>query len=128
MNARYTLLIAGVSGALAVGLGAFGAHALESMLMESGRLDTYETAVKYHFYHSLLLMMLGLLRLSHHSMPHLKTAIHCCMAGIIIFSGSLYILCLTGSDWLGAVTPIGGLLLISSWLLTGVGAWKHFKE
>ncbi len=127
MNARYTLLLAGVSGALAVGLGAFGAHSLESMLVDTGRVETYETAVKYHFYHSLLMMMLGILRLLYHEMSHIKTAIHCCIAGIFIFSGSLYLLCITGTTWLGAVTPVGGLLLISAWLLTGVGAWKHFK-
>ena len=128
MNARNTLLAAGMSGALAVGLGAFGAHGLEQLLEESGRTDTFETAVKYHFYHSLLLLVFGFFRLQYPKMFHLTTAIHAVLAGIIIFSGSLYILCLTNISWLGAITPVGGVLLIASWLLFGVGAWKQFKN
>ncbi len=127
MTYRTILLIAGLSGALAVSLGAFGAHGLEAFLEEHGRTGTFETAVKYHFYHSLLLLALGILGNIRPSMPYLKTAAICCIAGMVIFSGSLYILCLTNILWLGAITPLGGILLIASWLLTGIGAWKSYK-
>ncbi|MEJ2003798.1 MAG: DUF423 domain-containing protein [Cyclobacteriaceae bacterium] len=121
---RHILLIAGISGAFAVGLGAFGAHGLEAFLEANGRTETFETAVKYHFYHSLLMLGIGILWLTHRSMPYLRIAALSCGLGILIFSGSLYILCFTGIGWLGAITPIGGLLLIISWVLTGAGAWK----
>jgi uncharacterized membrane protein YgdD (TMEM256/DUF423 family) len=127
MKAGNILLIAGISGALAVGLGAFGAHGLEAFLTSTGRLDTYETAVKYHFYHTLLLLALGMLKLSRGNISFINSAVLCCLGGILLFSGSLYILCLTDTGWLGAITPVGGVLLIISWLLTGIGAWKSFK-
>jgi len=128
MKAGHTLLIAGISGALAVGLGAFGAHGLEAFLEANGRADTYETAVKYHFYHSLLLLALGILKLNQGRISYINAAIFCCLGGILIFSGSLYILCLTNTAWLGAITPLGGVFLIIAWLLTGIGAWKHFQS
>ena len=111
-----TIKIAAILGATAVALGAFGAHALKGMLMNSGRLDTYETAVKYQFYHTLALLLIGLIQNSNDS-KHLKWSAYLLIAGVIIFSGSLYILCLTGITFLGAITPIGGVLLILGWLL-----------
>ena len=127
MGSRNILILAGISGALAVGLGAFGAHGLEPMLEAAGRVDTFETAVSYHFYHTLLLVGLGILndklddRFS-------GLAVIFVTAGIIIFSGSLYILCLTGVTWLGAVTPIGGICLIVGWLLLARSALSSFKK
>lgn len=111
-----TIKTAAILGATAVALGAFGAHALKEMLMNSGRLDTYETAVKYHFYHMMALLFIGILQNTNTS-KNLKWSAYLMMAGIIIFSGSLYILCFTGITFLGAITPIGGVLLILGWLL-----------
>lgn len=111
-----TIKTAAILGATAVAIGAFGAHALKELLMNSGRLDTYETAVKYQFYHTLAILFIGFLQNSNSS-KNLKWSSYLMIAGIIIFSGSLYILCLTGLTFLGAITPIGGVLLIIGWVL-----------
>jgi len=97
-------------------IGAFGAHALRATLEAQGRLDTFETAVKYQFYHTLALLAIGLL-MSKMNQRLLGYAGYAMTGGIIIFSGSLYVLCLTGIRWLGAITPIGGVLMIVGWAL-----------
>lgn len=113
---KVILLSASAFGALSVMIGAFGAHALRASLEASNRLDTFETAVKYQFYHTLALLAIGLLmyRLSDKLLDYAGLSM---IGGILIFSGSLYILCLTGVRWLGAITPIGGLLMIAGWVL-----------
>ncbi len=107
--------MAGVFGALAVGLGAFGAHALKKVLETSGRADTYETAVRYHFYHVLALLAVALL-MEKFNPAMLTYSAWSFVTGIVIFSGSLYVLCLTGTTWLGAITPIGGFAFILGWI------------
>jgi len=99
-----------LTGLLAVALGAFGAHALEAFLEETGRRETWETAVLYHLVHSGILLLLCLIQ------PWRPRTWLLFFLGIMVFSGSLYLLCLTGIGWLGAVTPVGGLLLIAGWL------------
>ena len=99
-------------GVLAVALGAFGAHALKEVLEANGRPETYELAVRYQFYHSLALLAVGILVEKY---PALKTTALLFVIGIILFSGSLYILALTNQTWLGAVTPFGGVAFISGW-------------
>jgi uncharacterized membrane protein YgdD (TMEM256/DUF423 family) len=111
------LLAGSLSGALSVMIGAFGAHALKSRLLANGRLDIFETAVKYQFYHSLALLALGILILLKFESKLMDYAGYSFIAGIMIFSGSLYILCLTNVGKWGAVTPIGGVFLIAGWLL-----------
>ncbi len=119
-----SLIISGaILGAIAVILGAFGAHALKETLAASGRLDTYETAVKYQMYHSLALLLLGAL-LTHFDHKFLNYAGYAFIVGIVIFSGSLYALCATGITKLGAITPIGGVFLIAGWVLLSVGVYK----
>lgn len=93
---------------LAVGLGAFGAHALKNRLTPD-MLAVFETGVKYQIYHALALLLLAALRGP-------NKAAWCFSAGIVLFSGSLYILALTGVRKWGAVTPIGGLLFLAGWL------------
>ena len=110
------LLSGAISGALAVGIGAFGAHALKATLQAAGRLDVYETAVKYQFYHALALVLTGILAFRIED-KLLNYSGYSFLAGTIIFSGSLYILCLSGVSKWGAVTPFGGLLLIAGWIL-----------
>jgi uncharacterized membrane protein YgdD (TMEM256/DUF423 family) len=113
---------AAIFGALAVGLGAFGAHGLAGRLDELGRTDTYETAVSYHFYHSLALLLLGGIMSIYTSIKAFKISALLFVSGIVIFSGSLYVLSLTGMNWLGAITPFGGVAFILGWVSLLVGA------
>ncbi|MDB6140871.1 MAG: rane protein [Verrucomicrobiaceae bacterium] len=102
---------AAIFGALAVALGAFGAHALEELLVKNGTVEIWRTASHYHFIHVLALLVLGLIgERAGKSWTFLA-------AGTLVFSGSLYLLALTNIKWLGAVTPVGGLLMIIGWLL-----------
>ncbi len=121
--AKLVLIFAALSGALAVGLGAFGAHALKEKLASSGLDSTYQTAVQYHFYHTLALLVLGLLLLRFQSQWLTYSSISM-MTGIFLFSGSLYILSLSGIKWLGAITPLGGLAFIAGWICLAIGIWK----
>lgn len=98
-------------GFLAVALGAFGAHGLKPRLEAAGRMDTWETAVLYHLVHAVVLLVLALAR------PAAVWAFRAFAAGVAVFSGSLYLLCLSGWTWLGAVTPLGGLFLLAGWAL-----------
>ena len=121
--ANLFISLAAFCAMLAVAFGAFGAHALK------GRLDTYalgvfETAVQYHFMHSLALLAVGILALSQPHTVLLKSAGWLFLVGIVIFSGSLYCLSLTGLKWLGAITPLGGLAFIAGWACLTVVGWK----
>lgn len=111
---KLTLIFSAVSGMLSVGLGAFGAHALKDKLEASGLLSTYQMAVQYQFYHTLALLAIGIL-MTKYSSQWLSSASYLLMAGIIFFSGSLYILSLSAVKWWGAVTPLGGLFFILGW-------------
>ena len=113
---KFIISIASISGALAVALGAFGAHALKSQLEASDRLGTYQTAVQYHFYHTIVLLIIGVTMYKVQN-NWLNYSAYSMIAGILLFSGSLYVLCLTGIKWLGAITPLGGLFFIGGWLL-----------
>jgi uncharacterized membrane protein YgdD (TMEM256/DUF423 family) len=123
MSHKLIIIIGSISGAISVILGAFGAHALKDVLNASGRLETYETAVKYQMYHSLALILLGILML-HFQHRFLNYASYSFLVGIIIFSGTLYTLCATGITKLGAITPIGGVFLIVAWALLTIGVAK----
>lgn len=116
MKAKQILQLAGISGALAVSLGAFGAHSLEELLIQNNKLDTFQTAVNYHFYHTLALLGIGLLGTIKPEWKGISLTAWCMILGILIFSGSLYVLCLTGITWLGAITPLGGLAFILGWM------------
>jgi uncharacterized membrane protein YgdD (TMEM256/DUF423 family) len=105
-----------ILGALAVAFGAFGAHALKEMLTASNHFDTYETAVRYQFYHALALILVGILA-KDFSSKFIKYAGNAFLIGVIIFSGSLYAICFTGIKMFGAVAPIGGLSFIIGWIL-----------
>lgn len=115
MTARLLIQLAAGLGLLGVAIGAFGAHGLRPMLEASGRFDTFETAVRYQFYHTLALLAVGVLWALR---PELRLGLTGALwlAGVLIFSGSLYALCFTGVKALGAVAPVGGLLLIGGWL------------
>ncbi len=124
MNAKTVIFIASILGALSVGIGAFGAHGLEATLQANGRIDTFETAVKYQFYHALAILLLGILMINVQG-NYFNYAFYCFLIGIVIFSGSLYTLALTNITWLGAITPIGGLAFILGWVFLALGSWKQ---
>ncbi len=105
--------VAAISGALAVVAGAFGAHGLKARL-EPAQLDSWVTATQYHLLHSVVLLALALF--AAHSGRSIRLPAGLFSAGMLLFSGSIYLLVLTKLRWLGPVTPIGGLLLILGWL------------
>ncbi|HYG02075.1 MAG TPA: DUF423 domain-containing protein [Chryseosolibacter sp.] len=115
MNHKSSLIAGIVFAFLSVALGAFGAHALKNTLIENGRVETYELAVRYQFFHALALIASGILLKIGYS-ARIRTASMCFGIGIIVFSGSLYILSLTGITILGAVTPLGGVAFLAGWL------------
>ncbi len=102
-------------GFLAVALGAFGAHGLKETLARNGTLETWQTAVLYHFLHAIMLFVLAE-RKPVPTGPWLAF-----LVGIVVFSGSLYVLSVTGVRWLGAITPIGGVSFLVGWCWL---AWK----
>lgn len=120
--AKLFLTLGSISGALAVMLGAFGAHGLKDKLSEK-MLANYVTGVEYHFYHTLALLVVGLLAL--HVQPRLLSASGWAFTvGILIFSGSLYVMALTGITKLGMITPIGGLAFIAGWVMLAIAVIK----
>jgi len=116
------ILIAAIGGMLSVILGAFGAHALEPLL-SAKQFSTYETAVYYQTTHSLALFMVSLLQLSYPS-RWITVSGWMMIGGIVLFSGSLYLLVATGITALGMITPVGGVALILAWLLLAFSTLK----
>ena len=123
MGARKTLVIAGLLIALATVFGAFGAHALKGQLSQD-KLQVYETAVRYHFLHALGLLAIGILLRTADS-DLLRWSAIAVVTGIVLFSGSLYLLTFGAPRPLGIVTPIGGLALIVGWIMFAVALWKQ---
>jgi uncharacterized membrane protein YgdD (TMEM256/DUF423 family) len=123
---RNAIAMASVLGFLGVAIGAFGAHALHDQIAVHGRQEKFATATLYHLVHALLLMVIGMLY-PPEGARFLRIAAAACTIGIFVFSGSLYILSLTGLDWLGAITPIGGLGFLTAWLCILLHALTHFK-
>ena len=109
------IIIGSALAALAVAIGAFGAHGLKSRV-SADDLIIFETGVRYQMYHSLALILLGLIGVNFQSNVVQLPAI-LFLVGIIIFSGTLYLIPLTGLRWLGAITPIGGTALILGWIV-----------
>lgn len=117
------ILIGAILMFIGVGAGAFGAHALADLLKSTGREGTYETAVRYQMYHALGLFAVAWLAQQYPS-PWLNWAGWLMLAGVLIFSGSLYLLVFTGIRWLGAITPIGGAAFLAGWACVVVGVVK----
>jgi uncharacterized membrane protein YgdD (TMEM256/DUF423 family) len=101
--------IAAATGFLAVALGAFGAHGLKEVLAQNGTAAIWQTAVNYHLIHALMLFVLA------GREPIVACAWWCFLAGIVVFSGSLYLLAVTNAHWFGALTPFGGVSLLAGW-------------
>ena len=132
-NPRKILLFSSILGVLGVILGAFGAHALKADLQARDMTGAWDTAVKYQLVHAVALLALAAwleARLgsgqatSGQSQKLAAWAANFWFGGVILFSGSLYGLALGGPLWLGPVTPLGGLALITGWVLLAVAAWR----
>lgn len=134
---KQLLIIGAVLGALAVVFGAFGAHGLEGMFEERlnstddetraramRMLANWETGARYHMYHALALIAAAWVASRSAKKGVVIAAGYCFVAGIALFSGSLYVMVLTGKTWLGAITPLGGTAMIIGWILLAVAAGK----
>lgn len=127
---QFMVVMAAISGFIAVAFGAFGAHALADKLSVE-RMQTWQTAVQYQFYHTLFILVIALVgylipeKISHTTI--LLYACYAAMAGILVFSGSLYILCISGLRWLGAITPIGGLMFLGAWVLLAIWGFRQIS-
>lgn len=121
--AKLFITLGALSAMLAVVFGAFGAHGLRDRL-DAYLMGVFETAVQYHFYHALAMLAVGVIALSQPQTVMLKSAGWLFLIGTLVFSGSLYLLALTGIKWLGAVTPLGGLAFIAGWACLAAAGWK----
>ena len=120
---RIFMILGSLSGGLAVALGAFGAHSLRARL-SLDQLAIFETGVRYEMYHALALLAVAwaVTRWSGSGLP--VAAGWLFVGGTLLFSGSLYLLALTGARWLGAITPFGGVAFIAGWLCLLLAAWR----
>jgi len=125
MNPRTTLLAAAIFGVTGVALGAFGAHALKETLLERGMTVPWETAARYQLVHSAALLALAAWQRTARgaALRRAGWAAASWAVGLVLFSGSLYALALGGPRWLGPVTPLGGISLLSGWICLMFAAW-----
>jgi uncharacterized membrane protein YgdD (TMEM256/DUF423 family) len=123
MTSKGILIVGALSAVSAVVLGAFGAHVLKKQLSPE-MLGVFQTAVQYHLYHSLALLIIGLIALHIRSSLLLDLSAVFMIAGLVLFSGSLYALAVTGIQWFGIITPIGGAGFIIAWLLLSGALWR----
>jgi uncharacterized membrane protein YgdD (TMEM256/DUF423 family) len=120
---RPFLFLAALSALFGVGLGAFGAHGLRHVLIEP-QMAIYRTGVDYQMWHALGLGLIGVLTERFPHIRPLRWAGWLMLGGIVLFSGSLYLLSLTGARWLGMITPLGGMAFLAAWLLLAVAVLK----
>jgi uncharacterized membrane protein YgdD (TMEM256/DUF423 family) len=117
----YFGFLGAVMGAIGVAMGAFGAHGLKDKV-EPRYLEIWNTAAMYQLFHALALVLVAALYVHRPSLP-LRISGLCFFFGMLVFSGSLYTLVLTGKGWLGAITPLGGAALIVGWIALAKGLW-----
>ena len=122
-TAKLFLTLGGINAALVVMLGAFGAHGLKAR-MSADMLAVYQTGVHYHLFHALGLLVVGLVAMHISDSAYLRWSGWLMLVGIVLFSGSLYVLSVTGLRWLGAITPFGGVSFIAAWVLFVVALFK----
>jgi uncharacterized membrane protein YgdD (TMEM256/DUF423 family) len=123
LTQRQIILIGSFLGGVAVALGAFGAHAFKDLLVQNNRVDTYELAVRYHFFHALALLLIALLMEKVERNMASRSAI-CMSIGTLLFSGSLYIMALANTTSVALITPFGGVFLLIGWGLLFYSAWR----
>ncbi len=116
LSQRQTLIFGSLLGGLAVALGAFGSHAFKSLLLENNRVDTYELATKYHLFHALTMLAIGIL-MNQVKQNSIKVSATLVLAGTVLFSGSLYLMALLNTTKVALITPLGGLFLLTGWAL-----------
>lgn len=121
--AKLFLLLGGINATLVVLLGAFGAHALKARLSVD-MMAVYQTGIHYHLFHALGLLAVGLVAMQISDSAYLRWSGWLMLAGIVLFSGSLYLLSISGLRWLGAVTPFGGMAFIIAWILFVIAVSK----
>jgi len=119
---RNFVLVGAVFAALSVAAGAFGAHSLKAII-PAEMLTVFETAARYQMYHALALLIIGGMA-SHVSERDIRIAGWCFVGGIVLFSGSLYVVALTGTRWVGAITPLGGAAFLSGWIALAWNLWQ----
>ncbi|MFZ4528856.1 MAG: DUF423 domain-containing protein [Undibacterium curvum] len=124
MKPRIVIPVAALSMLIAVAAGAFGAHGLKAVL-SAEMLAIWQTAVQYQMVHGLGLLAVGILMQQWPQAKRLAWVAIAFVVGIFLFSGSLYLLALSGIRWLGAVTPLGGVAFLAGWLLLAISAWQH---
>jgi uncharacterized membrane protein YgdD (TMEM256/DUF423 family) len=122
-TAKLFLILGGINAALVVMLGAFGAHGLKARLTAE-MLAVYQTGVHYQLFHALGLLVVGLVASQIADSVWLKWSGWLMLAGIILFSGSLYVLSVSGMRWLGMVTPFGGVAFIAAWIVFVIAVAK----
>ena len=122
MTPRLIVAIGAFAALLGVAADAMGAHMLASKLTERA-LYVFRTAARYQIYHAFALLILGILGLLRQSLPAASIA-WVFLVGMLFFSGSLYLLALTGQRWVGPITPIGGLILMVAWGWLGIAALR----
>lgn len=122
-SAKLFLALGSIAALAAVLIGAFGAHGLKERIAPD-LLPVYKTGVEYHFYHALGLILVGLAAFHLPESGYLKGAGWAMLIGIVLFSGSLYVLALTGLRWFGAITPVGGIAFIVAWGLFAAAVVK----
>ncbi len=120
---RNFIIIASVFGFLGVALGAFGTHGLRATFAANGRAGTFDTATQYHMYHTLALLVVAWLE-SRSPSRWTKWAGYLFIVGIVLFSGSLYVLAIFDAGIMGAVAPVGGASFLAGWALLGWSAWR----
>lgn len=118
------LILAGIAGFTAVAMGAFGAHALRGSLSPES-LTTFQTGALYHLVHAAALFGAALLARDDGAVRLAAWAGFAFAGGIVLFSGSLYLLAMTGQKWIGAVTPVGGLLFLAGWALVAFAGLRQ---
>jgi uncharacterized membrane protein YgdD (TMEM256/DUF423 family) len=121
MSARLALVAASILMAVAVALGAFGAHALKARVAPE-MLAVWQTGVTYHAWHAIGLLLLGVLMLHSPGSAAFRVAAWLFIAGIVLFAGSLYLLALGAPRGVGAITPFGGVAFILGWIALAIGA------
>ena len=118
------LLLAAIFGATGVAIGAFGAHGLSAILEANGRADTFQTGTIYHLVHAVALLGIAFVASQYDSQLVIYAG-YAMVAGIVLFSGSLYILSIFDIRIMGAIAPLGGTAFIIGWILLGVVAWQN---
>lgn len=127
MKPKVLIITGSIFMALAVAFGAFGAHIVQDMLTPE-RFQVYQTGVEYHFYHALALLLLGAISYHISDSKWIKWSGIAFITGIIIFSGSLYLLTLIDLGRLGMITPLGGVAFITGWIFLAIGVAKRTGE